>query len=602
MYAPYFGLKREPFSIAPDPRFLFMSERHREALAHLLYGLQGGGGFVLLSGEIGAGKTTVCRCFLQQIPQRCNVAYIFNPKLSVTELLKSICEEFRIAVPGARHGPASVKDHLDPLNDFMLRAHALGQTSVLVIDEAQNLSADVLEQLRLLTNLETSERKLLQIILIGQPELRSMLARPELEQLAQRVIARFHLEALSPAETSQYIAHRLAVAGLAGASPFDAGALQRIQRWSRGVPRRINLLCDRAMLGAYAHGQARIDRRTIDRAAAEVYGADLPDPARTARHRHIATLAGAVLLGGAVAVAATLAWQDRGRGEAIALAASDAAAAPAPARLGAVPVPADPRTGAAAPVPLNPAVAGVAAATEAATSSAPDATAAPFGNANASASAKPVPAGGSRADLLVFDPKRDFAALPADEAQGWRVLAALWQLPTDPSPACTALQRQQVRCLRSNGSLATIASFDRPGLLTLHDAQGATAYALLTGLDRQGATLRVGDATRRLPLAALSTMWRGEFATLWRAPAGYDGVLTPGAGGAAVDWLAQRLAALQSEPAPAGPQRFDAALRARLQAFQVAHGLAPDGLAGPTTFMQLNRASGVDEPRLNADR
>jgi len=190
MYMRFFGLKQKPFSIAPDPRYLFMSERHREALAHLLYGVQGGGGFVLLTGEIGAGKTTVCRCFLEQVPRQCNVAYIFNPKLTALELLQTICHEFGIAVPVPATGAATVKDHVDALNTFLLRTHAVGQNNVLIIDEAQNLSAEVLEQLRLLTNLETNERKLLQIVLIGQPELRGMVARPELEQLGQRVIAR----------------------------------------------------------------------------------------------------------------------------------------------------------------------------------------------------------------------------------------------------------------------------------------------------------------------------------------------------------------------------------------------------------------------------
>ena len=174
MYVPFFGLKQKPFSIAPDPRYLFMSERHREALAHLLYGVQGGGGFVLLTGEIGAGKTTVCRCFLEQIPARCNVAYIFNPKLSALELLITVCHEFGIRFPAltAAGTPPGVKDYVDGLNEYLLRTHAVGQNNVLIIDEAQNLSSDVLEQLRLLTNLETSERKLLQIVLIGQPELR----------------------------------------------------------------------------------------------------------------------------------------------------------------------------------------------------------------------------------------------------------------------------------------------------------------------------------------------------------------------------------------------------------------------------------------------
>ena len=188
MYAPYFGLSKEPFSIAPDPRFLYMSDQHREALAHLLYGLGGGGGFVLLTGEIGAGKTTVCRCFLEQVPARCSVAYVFNPKLTAAELLQTVCAEFGLPVDAAAAaGAPSIKALVDALNAFLLGLHAQGRQAVLVIDEAQSLSADVLEQLRLLTNLETAERKLLQIVLIGQPELRDLLARPELEQLAQRV-------------------------------------------------------------------------------------------------------------------------------------------------------------------------------------------------------------------------------------------------------------------------------------------------------------------------------------------------------------------------------------------------------------------------------
>src|SRR4051812_49336524 len=283
MYMRFFGLKQEPFSLAPDPRYLYMSKRHREALAHLLYGVGGGGGFVLLTGEIGAGKTTVCRCFLEQIPRRCNVAYIFNPKLTVTELLKSVCDEFGIPFEHQGPGTPTVKDYIDPLNEFLLKTHAVGQNNVLIIDEAQNLSADVLEQLRLLTNLETNERKLLQIILIGQPELRTMLAKPELEQLAQRVIARFHLDALSAPETDRYIRHRMEVAGLERPLPFEARAIRQIHQRSAGVPRRINLLCDRALLGAFASSRATVDRSTVQQAAREVFGAR--ERANVVRHR-----------------------------------------------------------------------------------------------------------------------------------------------------------------------------------------------------------------------------------------------------------------------------------------------------------------------------
>ena len=333
MYTQFFGLQQEPFSIAPDPRYLFMSERHREALAHLLYGVRSGGGFVLLTGEIGAGKTTVCRCFLEQVPRRCNVAYIFNPKQSVEELLESICDEFRIPPDPDKPAPVTVKQHVDVLNDFLLRTHAVGQNNVLVIDEAQLLSPDVLEQLRLLTNLETSERKLLQIILIGQPELRKLLARPQLEQLAQRVIARYHLKALSEEETRQYIQHRMAVAGLTTALPFNARALHRIHQLARGVPRRINLLCDRALLGAYASGRPMANVAVVDKAAAEVLG-KTPSSGRTAATApwRAATMLGVGLLLGALLVGTiSVAW-DMARKPAPTAAGAPSSAATVPGK------------------------------------------------------------------------------------------------------------------------------------------------------------------------------------------------------------------------------------------------------------------------------
>ncbi|MBW3510995.1 MULTISPECIES: ExeA family protein [Janthinobacterium] len=334
MYTHYFQLKQSPFSIAPDPRYLFMSERHREALAHLLYGVGSGGGFVLLTGEIGAGKTTVCRCFMEQIPENCQLAYIFNPKLSVEELLLSICEEFRIApAPGV----SSVKGYVDAINAHLLASHAQGKNNVLIIDEAQNLSAAVLEQLRLLTNLETSERKLLQIILIGQPELRAMLARPELEQLAQRVIARYHLGSLTADETASYIRHRLAVAGSTAQTPFAPRLMAQIHAMSHGVPRRINLLCDRALLGAYVENQPQVTRQILRRAAEEVFAEEgKPAAGRGLRWPHVAggVLAGAV-------VTAALAWHFMPHAPAtVAVATAPAVVAPAAPAAASVPAPA----------------------------------------------------------------------------------------------------------------------------------------------------------------------------------------------------------------------------------------------------------------------
>ncbi len=318
MYNHYFHLKGAPFSIAPDPRYLFMSERHREALAHLLYGIGSGGGFVLLTGEIGAGKTTVCRCFMEQIPEHCRLAYIFNPRLSVEELLQSVCDEFGIALPAGEG--AGLKAHVDAINRYLLESHAQGLNNVLVIDEAQNLSAEVLEQLRLLTNLETNERKLLQIILIGQPELRTMLARPELEQLAQRVIARYHLGPLSEPETGAYVAHRLAVAG-AGGQPFPPALTPQVHALTHGVPRRINLLCDRALLGAYVENSPQVTRVILKKAAEEVFAGEAA-PRRSLR---VPMAVGGVLAAVALSAAAWQALPARQAAPAVAAAAKPGA-------------------------------------------------------------------------------------------------------------------------------------------------------------------------------------------------------------------------------------------------------------------------------------
>lgn len=539
MYAAYFGLKQDPFSIAPDPRLLFMSERHREALAHLLYGVQGGGGFVLLTGEIGTGKTTVCRSFLDQVPANCRLAYIFNPKLTVAELLETVCHEFGIdlALPAGR--TPTVKDYIDPLNAFLLAQHAAGRNSVLVIDEAQNLSAEVLEQLRLLTNLETSERKLLQVILIGQPELRAMLARPELEQLGQRVIARYHLQALTEPETAQYIRHRLDVSGLQRPLPFDAAALRRVHAVTGGVPRRINLLCDRALLGAFANGQATVTRPIVNRAAAEVFDATPPAASpwrRPALALGLGLAAGAGLLAAASHVAEPAAPATA--------AAPQAAVRVAPPRDVAVV-----RTAAVAP------------------------------RAPASAA----------------------ATLLDDERAAWRELAQAWKLAapegTDP---CRALERERVQCFQRKLNLPLIRQLGRPGIVTLDAASGRPRYAVLTALTADSATLRAAGTEQTVTLTALGERWQGDFATLWRLPEGYSARIADGQGGATVEWMARGLGRASGKPPRTDRPVLDAALKSDLRAFQVAQGLPADGRPGPLTFMQLNRVAGVDEPRLAA--
>ncbi|QHI98793.1 AAA family ATPase [Xylophilus rhododendri] len=547
MYASAFGLQQAPFSIAPDPRYLFMSERHREALAHLLYGLGASGGFVLLTGEIGTGKTTVCRCFLEQMPEHCQVAYVYNPKQSAIELLRTINDEFGVPhAPAAPGSAETIKDCIDPLNAFLLASHAAGRNTVLVIDEAQNLSIDVLEQLRLLTNLETTERKLLQIVLIGQPELRELLARPELEQLAQRVVARFHLDALSLPEVEAYVSHRLAVAGWSGALPFDRRVLARIHQLTGGVPRRINLLCDRALLGAYSAGVRSVDRRMLGRAALEVFGAMPQRAARPAGQRMLRAGATVVAVAGLACAAAFAVWTNRPHAVA---AASPAAAAAAPA------IEAVPTSAAGVPEP-------------AATAAAPDAATAP-------------PASDFRLAAVL-------PGLAGSEDTALRELAGAWDAGLPPAAVnCNTLAARDLRCFRaSRAGLDLLHQLDRPAVLTLHFSVGSSrrqAYVLLRGLDARGVILELDGQPRSVTAAELARWWRGELLTLWRASAKDSTTLDAR--------LAQALPDL-----PAAMPRAE-----RISRFQLAHGLPPDGMAGPLTAMRLNRASGVQEPRLQGN-
>jgi general secretion pathway protein A len=534
MYTHFFNLKQSPFSIAPDPRYLFMSERHREALAHLLYGIGSGGGFVLLTGEIGAGKTTVCRCFMEQIPENCKLGYIFNPKLSVEELLLSICDEFGVALPPQGAGAVSVKGYVDAINAYLLASHAQAKNNVLIIDEAQNLSAEVLEQLRLLTNLETSERKLLQIILIGQPELRTMLARPELEQLAQRVIARYHLGSLSEAETGTYIEHRLAVAGATAIAPFPRKLMGLVHSLTKGVPRRINLLCDRALLGAYVENQPQVSRTILKRAATEVFaGQEAALGQSVAAQRWLLVAAG--VIGGLVVSA--LAWQ---------LASHDARPVVATAQ-------------AAVPARAQPVAATVAA---------------------------------TPAPVAVPPPSSDNAAALRQLAGLWGLTL------TDGDPCATAARAnlrclqskgslEDVRLLDRPVMLKLHDDPVAPNyvLLTALDEGAATIVA-------------AGGKPQTLSVEALSMRYDGEFATFWRAPRVWRDEVKSGDQGPDVDWLAKRLSQIYDLKKPQENQPLDAALRKRLTEFQTAQNLKADGVAGPKTFIRLYQLGGVQEPRL----
>lgn len=270
MYKRYFGLKEKPFHISPSPRYLYLSDWHREALVHLLYGISGEGCIILLTGEVGTGKTMICRSLMERLSETSDTALVLNPNLTITDLLQTICEELGITIDG---DSPSVKKYIDRLNRYLLEAHARGRNTVLIIDEAQNLDMEILEQLRLLTNLETDSHKLLQIVLIGQPELLKILGDPQYAQINQRITTRYHLEPLQPADVTPYILHRIAVAGGDDRCRlFSRQALRYLAKTTKGVPRLINILCDRALLGAYAENKDHVDLKIVRKAAREIAG------------------------------------------------------------------------------------------------------------------------------------------------------------------------------------------------------------------------------------------------------------------------------------------------------------------------------------------
>jgi len=596
MYTAFFGLQQEPFSIAPDPRFLYMSDKHREALQLLGYGLTRGASFVLLTGEIGAGKTTVWRRFLEELPSNYDVASVVNPKLDTNALLARVFDDLNVELPS----DGKAIDLIDALHGHLLLAHAQGRRTLIVIDEAQALSNEVLEQLRLLTNLDSSGRKL-QVMLIGQPELRQMLQQPQLEPLAQRVVARYHLPALSESETAGYIAHRLAVAGLKGPMPFDGESLGLIHQLCHGVPRRINVICDRAMSNAQASGNRHVDRHAVERAVAQVYGAKAaPAPMSAGAPSASAGVnpwAAAIVAAGALAAGIWLAPRFTLSTTTIAAADSAASAASGVAPAMATVAPAAPtttRTAATAATVTAPVVAAApnprapnTAASSAAAPSGTSPTAIATSLASTSSAARFAPATGSLDTVFA-------AAGATDEATAWRALARFWGTSLGPGEPCTAAASQSLLCFRSRGGLAEVRQLDRPGIVRLVDARGRTAHALLTAFNGEQASLGIGGDVTTVPLAELARVWRGDYATFWRAPPGYrEGDVTSTAAGSA--WLAQRLAAGDGQ-APSAPSQE--AMRSRVATFQLANGLTPDGVAGPLTLMQLTRAGGSDEPRL----
>lgn len=567
----YFGLDRPPFSIAPDPRFLYLGERHQEALAHLVWGLNTDGGFVVLTGEVGTGKTTLSRSLLDRVPENTDIAFVINPRLSARELLATLCEELGDAPVGEQ---ISSKRLVDRINRLLLAAHALGRRTVLVIDEAQNLTRDVLEQIRLLTNLETSERKLLQVVLIGQPELDDMLRRPDLRQLAQRITARYHLTPMSREELARCVRHRLEVAG-SQRNPFTRSGLAALYRCSRGIPRVANLIADRALLGAYATDQDRIGASIVRRAAREVVARPTASSAR------LQLASAAVLL---LAV---------GAGASVWFTLAEDAGSQAPQR-----------TAGAAVDSAPPAAAAEDASASSATATAPvtpmrlDSETLEAQETTAAAATTPAPEP-SLSSVPMVAMLQDAHAGAARFA--FQDVVDRWFVPlevTDGDQICSQAGRVGLSCLELDTTWEELRALDLPAVLHLDGGRGPDRVALVA-MDRQRVQLAMADGVRWLRRDDLDPNWTGAATVLWQLPPGYRRPLQRGNRGEPVRWLRRQLGEA-GHPSSGRADEFDATLERAVRDFQGRHDLEQDGIAGPMTWIHLQRLTGTGIPTLTA--
>ena len=543
MYHNHFGLKEQAFSIAVNPRYLYMSHQHKEALAHLLYGVKEGG-FVMLTGEVGTGKTTIIRCLLEQLPPNTEIAIVLNPMANITELLCTICDEFGITY---EDNATSVKNLTDRLQQRLLDNYKAGKSTILLIDEAQLLSAEVLEQIRLLTNLETSTKKLLQIVLVGQPELNDLLAQPRLRQLSQRITARFHLTPLTEDETDRYIKHRLSVAGMPEDKyPFSPRIVKQIHRFTGGIPRMINVLCERTLIGAYGHNKSQVDTKIFDMARREVEGNRHPATASNTQPPYLlyATLCGSAIVGLALIVFVIKLILDSGS-------------------------------------PPPPSVAGV------------DATLPPAISA---------PATIERMGAVPSQPPSNKTAAPFDIENKLKAQAILFdylafEVSTE-TPPCWQVNAQGHHCgTIKYDTWDGIIKLNRPVVLSLVNSQKFTSHAVLIGIQNKQALLIDRDGNQQVvSLETLGPLWTGEAFYAWQKPTGFTKPLAYGDRNETVKEIASQFAVLDSQSRPLTGERFNKALRDRVKLFQREHGLEADGILGEHTLLKLNDSLGLSTP------
>jgi len=579
MYNQYFGFKEAPFSIAPDPRYLYMTAQHREALAHLVYGLNSEGGCILLTGEVGTGKTTICRCLLEQVPEQAKVALVLNPKVSEIELLETICDELKISYPDTEN---SLKTYTDKIYGFLIESNRKNEKTVLIIDEAQNLSSDVLEQLRLLTNLETDQRKLLQIIILGQPELLDILAKTEMRQLAQRITARFHLKPLTKDEVKAYVSHRLAVAGQ-NVQLFSENSIKLLYKLSNGVPRLINVLCDRSLLGAYVENQPSVSPLIIKKAAAEVFGElkNVENKNKSKRWLVPLALTGSILLL-ATAIALTI-FPDKSHNK---IKNQDAIIVKEKASLS---------------EPAQDSNKTLASTSTAETLLNSDEKLMGVADSQVEDSSTEIISEKTTTDTTTAIPYDDIDVILSNDANSnisaYQALFGLWQENLNTNTADTACKQARalsLSCLYKQGNLNNLKTYNRPAVLTLLNNDGDMRHITISLIQDDYAIVYSDNTEYKIKLSELDKYWYGQFVLLWKKPSNYFSAITPGDNSNIVRWLKQHF----DDEGNLQNNTYDKVLTNKVKAFQSNEGLVADGIVGPVTIIHLNTLSGTNIPTL----
>lgn len=530
MYKEYFGLNEMPFSISPDPRFLFMSYHHREALAHLIYGVKSEGGFVVLTGEVGTGKTTICRCFLEQLPENTNVAFILNPIVSKVEILKKICDELGIKYTVETD---SVKYLTDCIYSYLIDSFSKGERTIIIIEEAQNLSSDVLEQIRLLTNLETNEHKLLQIIMIGQPQLKDILSRDDMSQLSQRITARYHIGPLHKNEIYDYIRHRLKIAGI-DKILFPESLMDLIAKYTKGIPRLINIICDRALLGAYVEGKQIVDKNILLKAVNEVFGMNESRMKMVFFNKTALSVAFSLVF-----ISIVFFWAFNYKAV------------------------------------LSRSLMNISKNTK------QNVTEAVVSDL-----------------LSEINGDKFFIQSKFEAYEQLLKLWKFSSRVSVDSNFCNNIKKYGLRCLEGIGSIKEIVGFNLPVVLKIFDNNNIEHYVTLLSIKDDIAKVYYNKRVLNVYLKDLEDLWLGEYLLLWKTPPHYEGPFKKGYTGDVVLWLRDSLKRLYGDDSNLDSRLYDEMLMNRVRRFQIRHGLNPDGIVGAHTIIYINNLLNYNQPCL----